>query len=421
MSLRIISLWSSIASSSARLVKRLQTCFFTCTPPTNSLSVSPPSLKFDHTDDVISNRLRSLNLYCTEHHLQVTRRIRDIEQLMLVAFLDAFQQILATPDPAAGSRPKSDYISLLVGEFERLYRLQLDSLFASLSNPICSTQSSRPAPKASGGRRQGRPHIFTKHQTSVLHELLQYDDKLTSAEKTFVGERLGLSKDQVNRWFCNARARRSNKKRAPSCQTGMASSHLSTIDPSALSILEPGLLDPRLRECGNDAPLSLNKSIDRIGSYSLIADCSGSSGFINHSVRPVASGSGLALGSQRNSLDLSTLSEKCAVLSSNESPPFDSPVSPELCNQGQTSPREINGAASPSTSSLLSTSSPSLTLTPPSGMFSSSHDPIVSTPPLQEISFDVNKEQDVHSPFPFSDFFLLNSFDDEFLFNSDLA
>lgn len=200
MSLRIVSLWSSIASSSAVLIKRLQTCFFTSPLPTKSLAALPPALNFDHTDDVISNRLRSLNLYCTEHHLQVTRRIRDIEQLILVAFLDAFQQIIATPDPAAGSRPKSDYISLLVREFERLYRLQLDSLFNTLSKPVCSTQGGPPAPKAVGGRRQGRPHIFTKHQTSVLHELLKYDDKLTPAEKNFVGERLGLSKDQVNRW-----------------------------------------------------------------------------------------------------------------------------------------------------------------------------------------------------------------------------
>ncbi|EGG03442.1 uncharacterized protein MELLADRAFT_65580 [Melampsora larici-populina 98AG31] len=422
MSLRIVSLWSSIASSSAVLLKRLQTCFCTRPLPTNSLTALPPALNFDHTDDVISNRLRSLNLYCTEHHLQVTRRIRDIEQLILVTFLDAFQQILATPDPAAGSRPKSEYISLLVREFERLYRLQLDSLFNTLSKPVRSTQGIRPAPKAVGGRRQGRPHIFTKHQTSVLHELLQYDDKLTPAEKTFVGERLGLSKDQVNRWsdWDSELSPISDRTDYPiHPREPRVCIPVFCLQADRFELQEHGLLDPRLREWENDPSQSLDKPINSINSYQSVLDCSGSNGSITQSMRPVTPGSSLSLNSQRTYLD--SLSEGCVVPSWNTSSMFDSPVPPGLSNKDETSPTVFNAPASPSTSSLLSSSSASLTLTPPSQLSPSSHDILLTpTPPLQEIPSNLTTGKDVPSPLlsdDFPDLFLFNSFDHEAIFN----
>ncbi|KAG0143303.1 hypothetical protein CROQUDRAFT_661468 [Cronartium quercuum f. sp. fusiforme G11] len=67
-------------------------------------------------------------------------------------------------------------------------------------------------PVKSGKSRCGRPHVFSKEQKAVLQALLAYDDQFSSAEKELIAQNLNLTREQVNRWFCNARARGGRKK-----------------------------------------------------------------------------------------------------------------------------------------------------------------------------------------------------------------
>ncbi|MBW0530681.1 hypothetical protein O181_070396 [Austropuccinia psidii MF-1] len=73
------------------------------------------------------------------------------------------------------------------------------------ASPSISSSSSSSSQLSNG--RKGRPPMFTKEQTSALQTLLTHNDRYSSEEKELIGNTLGLTRDQVNRWFCNARAR----------------------------------------------------------------------------------------------------------------------------------------------------------------------------------------------------------------------
>ncbi|EGG03439.1 putative b mating type locus [Melampsora larici-populina 98AG31] len=96
--------------------------------------------------------------------------------------------------------------------------LSLKSRLATLeSHPkISSSLPSVSSPNSSGSEshqnRRGRPFVFSKDQTAVLRALLVHDDQFSNEEKELIAQTLNLTRAQVNRWFCNARARGGRKK-----------------------------------------------------------------------------------------------------------------------------------------------------------------------------------------------------------------
>lgn len=72
---------------------------------------------------------------------------------------------------------------------------------------ICAPSSKR--------KRQGRPSSFTAEQTFALSALFAREDQYSPEDKEFIAQTLNLTRDQVNRWFCNARARKKSTSRLP--------------------------------------------------------------------------------------------------------------------------------------------------------------------------------------------------------------
>ncbi|OAV92159.1 hypothetical protein PTTG_03697 [Puccinia triticina 1-1 BBBD Race 1] len=58
------------------------------------------------------------------------------------------------------------------------------------------------------GKPRGRAPKFTKEQTAALNALLARDNQYSSEDKELIAHELNLTREQVNRWFCNARARK---------------------------------------------------------------------------------------------------------------------------------------------------------------------------------------------------------------------
>ncbi|KAA1075979.1 hypothetical protein PGT21_031440 [Puccinia graminis f. sp. tritici] len=75
------------------------------------------------------------------------------------------------------------------------------------SSPHLSSSSSSSLPIRTKSTARQKPKPFNPWQTKILLSILNYDQHLSSVEKDMVGLTLGLSSTQINRWFCNARAR----------------------------------------------------------------------------------------------------------------------------------------------------------------------------------------------------------------------
>ncbi|WAQ82908.1 hypothetical protein PtA15_3A273 [Puccinia triticina] len=81
------------------------------------------------------------------------------------------------------------------------------------SPPSSSASTSSGTPSSSGpvksaGKPRGRAPKFTKEQTAALNALLARDNQFSSEEKDLIAYELKMTREQVNRWFCNARARK---------------------------------------------------------------------------------------------------------------------------------------------------------------------------------------------------------------------
>lgn len=199
------SFWSILATCSHSFFHQLRDRFSILPLPklsTKSIQTTTPRLilpRLSSHPDLLARRLNGLSI-ASDHTL--SQRLIQVEDLLETNFSTLAQQLIDTfPTDDTDSALLDNYLSLLVRKYRQLYNDQVDGLLHSLCTPASDPPSKKPLsskPRPSG--RHGRPQVFTKHQTTVLYELLRYDDKLTLNEKMFVAERLGLTKDQVNRW-----------------------------------------------------------------------------------------------------------------------------------------------------------------------------------------------------------------------------
>ncbi|WAR53735.1 hypothetical protein PtB15_3B244 [Puccinia triticina] len=103
---------------------------------------------------------------------------------------------------------------ILKSRVETLTQQSTSAQSASQSSPPSSSAStSSGTPSSSGpvkpsGKPRGRAPKFTKEQTAALNALLARDNQFSSEEKDLIAHELNMTREQVNRWFCNARARK---------------------------------------------------------------------------------------------------------------------------------------------------------------------------------------------------------------------
>ncbi|KAH9460465.1 hypothetical protein MJO28_003856 [Puccinia striiformis f. sp. tritici] len=138
---------------------------------------------------------------------------------------------------------------------------EIPSLFESLlRSPPSSRSSKSPSPTAASSKHshnssrssavRHKPNPFNHWQSKTLLSILSYDDQLYSAEKELVGIVLGLSTVQVNRWFCNARAREL-KRSKKYCE-------LDKLE--AVDAVHPDSRDHRLLDASDSVGLGLRMS-----------------------------------------------------------------------------------------------------------------------------------------------------------------
>ncbi|OAV85837.1 hypothetical protein PTTG_03706 [Puccinia triticina 1-1 BBBD Race 1] len=137
---------------------------------------------------------------------------------------------------STGSDPESSLFESLLHQRPAKRSSSTSSSDESSPSPSSSSDTGATPPRnsqkpTSRSAVRHKPSPFTPWQSRSLLSILSYDDQLSSTEKELVGVVLGLSATQVNRWFCNARAREL-KRSKKYC---------------ALAKLEPGscVLDPR--------------------------------------------------------------------------------------------------------------------------------------------------------------------------------
>lgn len=152
----------------------------------------------------LTRRLRTLSIQEEDGFIdQLCESLVEVESLVENHFKKLVEELLITSTSIqhTDSTLLESCIEFLIEKHHRMYDDHLCHLLSSISSNLDShlhLNQLQPLVKKTG--RHGRPHVFTKHQTTVLYELLHHDDKLTLNEKMFVAERLGLTKDQVNRW-----------------------------------------------------------------------------------------------------------------------------------------------------------------------------------------------------------------------------
>ncbi|MBW0519276.1 hypothetical protein O181_058991 [Austropuccinia psidii MF-1] len=95
------------------------------------------------------------------------------------------------------------HVLLIHGQSNHSSPISTPSTGCTSSSILSSYSPSQSSSKA----RKGRPHMFTKEQTTALQALLTHNDRYSPEEKELIANTLSLTRDQVNRWFCNARAR----------------------------------------------------------------------------------------------------------------------------------------------------------------------------------------------------------------------
>ncbi|KAH9443394.1 hypothetical protein Pst134EA_031296 [Puccinia striiformis f. sp. tritici] len=107
-----------------------------------------------------------------------------------------------------------------------------------------STTSQATSPlssSASSTKPRGRAPKFTKEQTAALNALLARATQYSSEDKELIAHELNLTRDQVNRWFCNARARKKpytcpSRRAGPTTKTILSSNNSTRSDsPSTQS------------------------------------------------------------------------------------------------------------------------------------------------------------------------------------------
>ncbi|KAI7956767.1 hypothetical protein MJO28_003862 [Puccinia striiformis f. sp. tritici] len=92
--------------------------------------------------------------------------------------------------------------------------------------PVQSTsRTGTPSSSSPSTKPRGRAPKFSKEQTAALNALLARDNQFSSEEKDLIAHELNLTRDQVNRWFCNARAR----KKPYTCPSRRAGTTTKTI------------------------------------------------------------------------------------------------------------------------------------------------------------------------------------------------
>ncbi|KNZ53254.1 hypothetical protein VP01_32g35 [Puccinia sorghi] len=114
------------------------------------------------------------------------------------AFIEALQsQSLAVRSLAIQRSRKT-----ILSHVQSLRRTELAQLTPQPSTPSTSGTCN------SSGKPRGRAQKFTKIQTAALNALLAHENQYSSQDKDLIAHELNLTREQVNRWFCNARARK---------------------------------------------------------------------------------------------------------------------------------------------------------------------------------------------------------------------
>ncbi|KAH9460459.1 hypothetical protein Pst134EB_008631 [Puccinia striiformis f. sp. tritici] len=111
----------------------------------------------------------------------------------------------------------------------------------SASTSTCNGTLSSSGPSNSSAKPRGRAPKFSKEQTAALNALLARANQYSSEDKDTIAHELNMTRDQVNRWFCNARARKKpytcpSRRAGPTTKTILSSNNSTRSDsPSTQS------------------------------------------------------------------------------------------------------------------------------------------------------------------------------------------
>ncbi|KAI7964027.1 hypothetical protein MJO29_004454 [Puccinia striiformis f. sp. tritici] len=141
-------------------------------------------------------------------------------------------------NPAGAHLSRSAFIEASQSQFLAVRTQSIQRLWNTLLahvqtlqrvEPVQSTSQpgtpSSSGPPASSTKPRGRAPKFSKEQTAALNALLARASQYSSEDKDTIAHELNLTRDQVNRWFCNARAR----KKPYTCPTRRAGPNTKTI------------------------------------------------------------------------------------------------------------------------------------------------------------------------------------------------
>ncbi|CAH7689647.1 expressed protein [Phakopsora pachyrhizi] len=179
-----------------------------------------PSLQFMRT------RLECLNLSRTLH-VQVAGMLKQAISAIDKALHESYQNLLPlmqawAPPHASHSWSTNDYAVAVQNVLRGLRSDSVEKLWTSLllnlPTILGATTGETKRPNACpwsmtplhprSTYKNGRPCVFSKEQTTVLRTLLSHDDRYSLDDKQLIATALNLTREQVNRWFCNARARK---------------------------------------------------------------------------------------------------------------------------------------------------------------------------------------------------------------------
>ncbi|EFP79918.2 uncharacterized protein PGTG_05143 [Puccinia graminis f. sp. tritici CRL 75-36-700-3] len=198
----------------------------------NQKNVDPiPPLRFPEVDDLVPQLLQ---LGLTPDYAQLLQHefastVKRVDESLSDSYQTDALKFLPNVDP----NPRCSFVQALqdqllavraqaVQRILTILQSRLDSFVQqskaaqstsepSPSSPSASTSCDSPSssdPSAHSGKAGIRPPKFTHKQTVVLNALLARDNQYSTEEKDLIAHELDMTPDQVNRWFCNARARK---------------------------------------------------------------------------------------------------------------------------------------------------------------------------------------------------------------------
>ncbi|PLW13588.1 hypothetical protein PCANC_19222 [Puccinia coronata f. sp. avenae] len=236
----LIACWTSTRSTAIRLraltEKVLPSSFLNSLLNGKQPDAIPP-LHFPEVGDVLPHLLQ-LGLESSRakliHH-EFISTINQIDEHLLQSYHEdapKFRSVKGLPTSHAAfiEASQAQLSAVRSQSVQKLWNatlLHVQSLLR-MEAPQASSQTSTPAPSdnpKTSRKAKGRAPQFTKEQTAGLNALLAHDNQFSSEEKDVIAHELNLTHAQVNRWFCNARAR----KKPYSCPSRRPSPASTTI------------------------------------------------------------------------------------------------------------------------------------------------------------------------------------------------